>query len=332
MAPVTPGAVYLDGLDPLQAPDRVGELGRNGSLGYEGKRVVVQGRCAPTRSARTRRPASCSTSAGGTARSVGARWRSTTTCRPGGRTPTLRRSPTGARWRSRPSSSQARGLARSPRASPACSSSSSASRRAAGSTATRSGSTRGSRGARPTRRRASSWTRSRGPRSPCRRSAPGRAAASRRSDPAGYEPLLDDLLGSLRANGECRDALLGIFALGPSAGCARLAAKYQALLIPCEPRAPLNPMSKALLYSVAQVVDADQFLCLDADMLVLGSLEPVFAALEACPEGSILAVREGTAGGCGTSATPCRACTEARTATASAFWIARGPRRPMSSW
>ena len=34
-------------------------------------------------------------------------------------------------------------------------------------------------------------------------------------------------------------------------------------------------------------------LCLDADMLVLGDLRPVFAALEACPDGKILVCREG---------------------------------------
>ena len=49
---------------------------------------------------------------------------------------------------------------------------------------------------------------------------------------------------------------------------------------------------KAVLYTTPRVVDADQFLCLDADMLVLGDLRRVFDALEACPEGSILACRE----------------------------------------
>jgi len=109
---------------------------------------------------------------------------------------------------------------------------------------------------------------------------------------SGYASLADDMLGSLFANGGCQDALLVLFVLGNSEECARLAAKYNAVLIPCEPRAATNPMSKALLYSVTQVANAEQYLCLDADMLVLGSLRPVFAALEACPEGTILAVRE----------------------------------------
>jgi predicted O-methyltransferase YrrM len=109
----------------------------------------------------------------------------------------------------------------------------------------------------------------------------------------GFEPLVDDMLGSLYSNGECQGALLVLFALGNSIDCARIASKYKAVLIPCRSRARVNPMSKAILYSVARVAEADQYLCLDGDMLILGSLFPVFSALEACPEGSILAVREG---------------------------------------
>jgi predicted O-methyltransferase YrrM len=109
----------------------------------------------------------------------------------------------------------------------------------------------------------------------------------------GFTALLDDLLGSLYANGGCQDALLLVFALGLDAECARVISKYRATLIPCQPRAPINPMSKAVLYSIARVVDARHYLCLDADMLVLGDLRPVFSALDACPETSILACREG---------------------------------------
>jgi predicted O-methyltransferase YrrM len=113
----------------------------------------------------------------------------------------------------------------------------------------------------------------------------------------GYTHLLDDMLGSLYANGGCQDALVLAFALGLDAECARIVAKYRATLIPCQPQAPVNPMSKAVLYSVAQVVEAQQFLCLDADMLILGELRPLFSALDACPQGSILACREGNGTG-----------------------------------
>src|SRR5262249_47289671 len=42
----------------------------------------------------------------------------------------------------------------------------------------------------------------------------------------------------------------------------------------------------------AHVIDAEKYLCLDADMLVLGDLSPLFDALHAFPAGSILACRE----------------------------------------
>ncbi len=109
----------------------------------------------------------------------------------------------------------------------------------------------------------------------------------------GFEHMLDDMLGSLFANSHCHDALLAVFGLNSNAACEAVVAKYHGTLIRCRPHAPINPMSKAVLYSVARVVDARQYLCLDADMLVLGDLHPVFSALDACPEGTVLACREG---------------------------------------
>ncbi|MBV8900940.1 MAG: NPCBM/NEW2 domain-containing protein [Verrucomicrobia bacterium] len=113
----------------------------------------------------------------------------------------------------------------------------------------------------------------------------------------GFTELLDDMLGSLYANGCCQDALVVIFAINPDEACAATAAKYRAQLVHCRALRAVNATSKALLYSAALAIDSRLFLCLDADMLVLGDLRPVFAALEACPEGAILACREGN--GCG---------------------------------
>lgn len=109
----------------------------------------------------------------------------------------------------------------------------------------------------------------------------------------GYAELLDGLLESLRLNGNCPDARVVVFVADGDAACERVSAKHGAVVVPCSPRRPVNSTLKALLYSVAHVVDARQFLCLDVDMLVLGELSSIFAALEACPEGSLLACREG---------------------------------------
>ena len=109
----------------------------------------------------------------------------------------------------------------------------------------------------------------------------------------GFEHMLDDMLGSFYANARCQDATVVVFGLNANEACERVVAKYRATLVRCEPRSQVNPMSKAVLYSAARVVEAERFLFLDADMLVLQDLRPVFAAIEACPSGSILACREG---------------------------------------
>jgi hypothetical protein len=108
----------------------------------------------------------------------------------------------------------------------------------------------------------------------------------------GFEHLLDDMLGSLRAHGRCEGALLVVFTIEPNETCKRVVEKHGATLIRCHRRANVNPTVKSVLYTAARVIEASQFLCLDADMLVLGDLRPVFAALEACPEDSLLACRE----------------------------------------
>jgi predicted O-methyltransferase YrrM len=114
---------------------------------------------------------------------------------------------------------------------------------------------------------------------------------------AGVTNLLDDMLGSLYANGCCQDVLLVIFALDDDRACLEVAAKYRAQVVHCRSLVKINATSKSVLYSAAMVIDAEAFLCLDADVLVLADLRPIFAALEACPPGTILACREGNGNG-----------------------------------
>jgi predicted O-methyltransferase YrrM len=108
----------------------------------------------------------------------------------------------------------------------------------------------------------------------------------------GFEQMLDDMLGSLLAHGNCPEAALVVFAIEPDDACRRVADKYGARLVECRRNAFVNPTVKSVLYSAARIVGAESFLCVDADMLVLGDLRPVFAALDACPPGSVLACRE----------------------------------------
>ena len=109
----------------------------------------------------------------------------------------------------------------------------------------------------------------------------------------GFADLLDDALGSLIANSQCLDTQLLVFVIDADPDCLRVAQKYGAAIAHCTPKTEVNLTVKAVLYSIARVIEAEQYLCLDADMLVLGDLRPIFAALEACPPGSILAANEG---------------------------------------
>ncbi|HYI08044.1 MAG TPA: CmcI family methyltransferase [Thermoanaerobaculia bacterium] len=108
----------------------------------------------------------------------------------------------------------------------------------------------------------------------------------------GFETLLDDMLGSFAANGGCSDAGIVVFGVNPDERCEAVAAKYGATMLRCRPIAHVGMSVKAVLYSAARVVDARQFLCLDADMLVTTSLAPLFAALDALPPQTILACRD----------------------------------------
>ncbi len=108
----------------------------------------------------------------------------------------------------------------------------------------------------------------------------------------GWEWMLDEMLGSFVANGGCPGARIAVFAINGGPQCEQVASKYGATLVRCRPLGNVAASIKAVLYSVAHVIDARSYLCLDADMLVTGDLEPVFQAIEALPARSILACRE----------------------------------------
>lgn len=108
----------------------------------------------------------------------------------------------------------------------------------------------------------------------------------------GFENWIDDLFGSICANAQCPHAMLAIFAFGESDHLRQVAEKYRAVLIPCRPLAPIDCTAKSVLYSIARVIPARKFICLDADMLVLDDLRPVVHAIDSAPEGSIFVCRE----------------------------------------
>ena len=101
--------------------------------------------------------------------------------------------------------------------------------------------------------------------------------------------LLDEMLASLRMSNPSTDIAVVVLAVDPDRACYEVAERHGAITLPCTARRRPDPSIKSALYSVARLVDAEGFLCLDADTLVLGDIAPLFAALEACSRGTILA-------------------------------------------
>jgi NPCBM/NEW2 domain/Methyltransferase domain len=108
----------------------------------------------------------------------------------------------------------------------------------------------------------------------------------------GFEAMLADMLGSLRANGGCVGATLLVFVVGTSEGCDAVAARYGATVVRCRSVSKAGTAIKSILYSIAHVIEARHYVCLDADMLIAAPLDPLFAALEVLPEKSILVCRD----------------------------------------
>lgn len=110
---------------------------------------------------------------------------------------------------------------------------------------------------------------------------------------AGFEVWVDDLLASVRANGDVGDATLAVIALDDAASIHAVAERHGAVVVRGRPRRGLDPSSKSVVYSVGSLLPARQFVCLDADMLVLGTLAPLFGALDACAPDAVLVCGEG---------------------------------------
>lgn len=107
----------------------------------------------------------------------------------------------------------------------------------------------------------------------------------------GFEGYLDDLLTTLAAYGDCPDARVVVFSVNGNDACQRVIAKHGATHVPCRALTTVNAASKGVLYSVAHVVEADKYLCLDTDIFITGSLRPLFDALDALHPQSLLVRR-----------------------------------------
>jgi hypothetical protein len=104
----------------------------------------------------------------------------------------------------------------------------------------------------------------------------------------GFEELLDGLLASVKANADCENLVTAVLAVDPTQATLAVAAAYDATVIRCRALRPINSSVKSALYSAARIIPAEQFLCLDADTVVLGGLRSLFTALEVCRPGAVM--------------------------------------------
>ncbi len=99
-------------------------------------------------------------------------------------------------------------------------------------------------------------------------------------------PALDLALASLDRFGDLGEVARVIVTPEGAADCRAIALRYGAAVVTVrDVRGPLQ----GALYSIARVVRASQYLCLDADVLVLGSLWALFEAQAGAGAGKVLA-------------------------------------------
>jgi hypothetical protein len=109
-----------------------------------------------------------------------------------------------------------------------------------------------------------------------------------------YARLLDGALKSLARFGALDGVPRVVFVEESGEKCASIAAGHGAVILRCRPRPGPAPSIKGVQYSMARFVEAKQYLCLDADVLVLDSLAPLFEEHGRLPAGRVLVAPEAT--------------------------------------
>ena len=96
---------------------------------------------------------------------------------------------------------------------------------------------------------------------------------------AGFGYWLRTLLESLSIAGEVDDIPVVALILDGDEECLRIASDYGATVVPIRHVTPLSPGTKSVMYSIADFIDADRFVCLDADTVCYGNLREFFDTL-----------------------------------------------------
>jgi hypothetical protein len=108
----------------------------------------------------------------------------------------------------------------------------------------------------------------------------------------GYADWLEGALASLVRFGGLSDMTPVVFVEGEGPRCSATASRYGARIVKCRLLGGPPASIKAALYSVSRVVASRQYLCLDADVLVVDTLADLLKQHAALPLGTVLAARQ----------------------------------------
>jgi hypothetical protein len=106
--------------------------------------------------------------------------------------------------------------------------------------------------------------------------------------------LLDGALASLARFGGIPEAPRVVFVEDGAHRCEQIARAHGAHVVRWRALRGSGSWLKGALYSMTQAVAAEQYLCLDADVLVIDSVAPLFAMHAALPKDQVLIAPEAT--------------------------------------
>jgi len=111
-----------------------------------------------------------------------------------------------------------------------------------------------------------------------------------------YADLLGGALESLDRFGGLSGVPRVVFVEERGSACEAVARRHGAHVVSCLPLRGRTPAVKGALYSMSRFVRAKQYLCLDADVLVVDGLSTLFELHARLPEGRVLIAPEATRG------------------------------------
>jgi glycosyltransferase involved in cell wall biosynthesis len=109
-----------------------------------------------------------------------------------------------------------------------------------------------------------------------------------------YADYLDGALSSLALFGGVPDVPRVVLLEARAPRCEQIAARHGAVVLRFRPLRGCGPWVKGALYSLCRSVHANQYLCLDADVLVLDDVAPLFDIHARLPPGKVLIAPEAT--------------------------------------